>query len=132
MAIPYEDIIDLFESSFTSKEVIPDSLEYVWFKRAVGRYSFEISPVEFDSDIMELKTDDQTVADTIALYMMLFYKERDKSKINMRGQIVTKDISLNGGGAIYTAAKNDYEAILAQLDLLIAQQKEPAMNEEDT
>lgn len=132
MAIPYEDIIDLFESSFTSKEVIPDSLEYVWFKRAVGRYSFEISPVEFDSDIMELKTDDQTVADTIALYMLLFYKERDKSKINMRGQIVTKDISLNGGGAIYTAAKNDYEAILAQLDLLIAQQKEPAMNEEDT
>lgn len=132
MAIPYEDIIDLFESSFTSKEVIPDSLEYVWFKRAVGRYSFEISPVEFDSDIMELKTDDQTVADTIALYMLLFYKERDKSKINMRGQIVTKDISLNGGGAIYTAAKNDYEAILAQLDLLIAQQKEPAMNGEDT
>lgn len=131
MAITYQTVIDLFESSFASKEIIPEDLEVVWFKRAVGRYSFEISPIQYNEKTQEIDSDNMIVADTLALYMLLFWKERDKAKINMRGQIVTKDISLNGGGAVYTAAKNDYEVILEQLNDLITKQKHPAWNEED-
>lgn len=131
MAITYQTVIDLFESSFASKEIIPEDLEVVWFKRAVGRYSFEISPIQYNEKTQEIDSDNMIVADTLALYMLLFWKERDKAKINMRGQIVTKDISLNGGGAVYTAAKNDYETILEQLNELITKQKHPAWNEED-
>lgn len=131
MAITYQTVMDLFESSFVSKEIIPEDLEMVWFKRAVGRYSFEISPIQYNEKTQEIDSDNMIVADTLALYMLLFWKERDKAKINMRGQIVTKDISLNGGGAVYTAAKNDYETILAQLNDLITKQKHPAWNEED-
>ena len=131
MVITYQTVIDLFESSFASKEIIPEDLEVVWFKRAVGRYSFEISPIQYNEKTQEIDSDNMIVADTLALYMLLFWKERDKAKINMRGQIVTKDISLNGGGAVYTAAKNDYEAILEQLNDLITKQKHPAWNEED-
>lgn len=131
MAITYQTVMDLFESSFVSKEIIPEDLEMVWFKRAVGRYSFEISPIQYNEKTQEIDSDNMIVADTLALYMLLFWKERDKAKINMRGQIVTKDISLNGGGAVYTAAKNDYETILEQLNDLITKQKHPAWNEED-
>ena len=131
MAITYQTVIDLFESSFSSKEIIPEDLEMVWFKRAVGRYSFEISPIQYNEKKQEIDSDNMIVADTLALYMLLFWKERDKAKINMRGQIVTKDISLNGGGAVYTAAKNDYETILEQLNDLITKQKHPAWNEGD-
>lgn len=131
MVITYQTVIDLFESSFASKEIIPEDLEVVWFKRAVGRYSFEISPIQYNEKTQEIDSDNMIVADTLALYMLLFWKERDKAKINMRGQIVTKDISLNGGGAVYTAAKNDYETILEQLNDLITKQKHPAWNEED-
>ena len=131
MAITYQTVMDLFESSFVSKEIIPEDLEMVWFKRAVGRYSFEISPIQYNEKIQEIDSDNMIVADTLALYMLLFWKERDKAKINMRGQIVTKDISLNGGGSVYTAAKNDYETILEQLNDLITKQKHPAWNEED-
>ena len=131
MAITYQTVINLFESSFVSKEIIPEDLEMVWFNRAVGRYSFEISPIQYNEKTQEIDSDNMIVADTLALYMLLFWKERDKAKINMRGQIVTKDISLNGGGAVYTAAKNDYEVILEQLNDLITKQKHPAWNEED-
>ena len=131
MAITYQTVINLFESSFVSKEIIPEDLEMVWFNRAVGRYSFEISPIQYNEKTQEIDSDNMIVADTLALYMLLFWKERDKAKINMRGQIVTKDISLNGGGAVYTAAKNDYETILEQLNDLITKQKHPAWNEED-
>lgn len=131
MAITYQTVMDLFESSFVSKEIIPEDLEMVWFKRAVGRYSFEISPIQYNEKTQEIDSDNMIVADTLALYMLLFWKERDKAKINMRGQIVTKDISLNGGGSVYTAAKNDYETILEQLNDLITKQKHPAWNEED-
>ena len=131
MTISYQSVIDIFESSFVSKEISPESLERVWFERAISRYSFEITPLQYDPITLEIEAQNYTVADTIAQYMLLFWKERDKAKINLRGQIVTKDISLNGGGSVYTAAKNDYEMILEQLNDLIAKQKTAAFSQED-
>lgn len=127
--IDYQYVIHLFESSFQDNTVIPDSLERIWFKRAVGRYSFEIHELSYDEEIQELDTDDPIVADTLALYMLLFYAERNKSKVYKRSQIVTKDISLNGGGSIYSSVENEYNDILSQLDDLIAKQKHPALSE---
>ena len=127
--IDYQYVIDLFESNFQDKDIIPESLERIWFKRAVGRYSFEIQELFYDEEIQELDTDDPIVADTLALYMLLFYAERNKSKVNKRSQIVTKDISLNGGGSIYSATKNEYDDILSRLEDLISKQKHPALSE---
>ena len=47
-----QDVFDSFESSFKDKVIIPEALEIVWLKKAVGRYSIELSPISFDSDIV--------------------------------------------------------------------------------
>ena len=42
------DIYESFESSFKEKTVIPEALEFVWFNKAVGRYSVKLDPLNFD------------------------------------------------------------------------------------
>ena len=37
-----QEVFDSFESSFKDKNVIPDALELVWLKKAIGRYSIEL------------------------------------------------------------------------------------------
>lgn len=130
--IQAQTVFDLFESSFVSQVEIPLTLEEMWLQRAVARFSLEISPITYDSDTGEIDTAEMIVADTLALYMLLFYKERDKSRLGLRGQIVTPDLSINGGGSAFTAAKNDYDAILAQLNDLLNKQKHPSLHTTNT
>lgn len=50
------DIIRFFESSFVDKHVIPESLEMVWLEKAIGRYSIELDPLNFDKELLEFDT----------------------------------------------------------------------------
>ncbi len=140
MGITTAYVKDMFESAIISRTIIPDDLEDIWLKRAVARYAFEIYPITYDESegtitvsTFDALTDDdvkntlyEITADTLALYMQLFWKERDKARINNRSQIVTKDLSLNGGGAIYSAVKSDYEQIQADIADHIQKLKTPA------
>ena len=45
------EIIESFESTFADKKVIPFSLELMWLKKAIGRYSVELDPLNFDEEI---------------------------------------------------------------------------------
>jgi len=99
------EIIDFFESSFTSKVELPYTLEMVWLKRAIGVYSNEISDVSFTSSTLndnEVITFDEElkviVIELLAMYMRLFYQEREVSLINKRSSIVTKELSWDGNG----------------------------------
>ena len=38
-----KDVINSFESSFADKQVLPESLEIMWLKKAVGRYSVDLT-----------------------------------------------------------------------------------------
>ncbi len=42
-----KDVINSFESSFADKQVLPESLEIMWLKKAVGRYSVELDELNF-------------------------------------------------------------------------------------
>ena len=42
------EVIQSFESSFVDKTVLPVSLEMEWLKKAIGRYSAELSDLNFD------------------------------------------------------------------------------------
>lgn len=130
--IDYQYVIDLFESSFQDNYEIPESLEQIWFKRAIGRFSFDVDTLEYDEESQTINTDNLIVADTLATYMLLFYAERNKSRINKRNQIVTKDISLNGGGSIYSATEKEYDDILSDLTDLISKQKHEAIGGDDS
>ena len=127
MAISKQTVVELFESSIASTTALPTALVDAWFERAVDRYSFEVDPITYDKSARELDTDAMIDADILALYMKLFFQEREYMRIGLRSQIVTKDISLNGGGAIYSTAKNLIDDVRADLTDLITKRKHPSI-----
>ena len=116
MATTMNDVFESFEASFQDKCVIPQSLELVWLKKAIGRYSIELDPlsysIEFDDetaeDFLTFDADlDQYVIDTLAHYMKQSYQEREVSKVNKRINITGKDLSIAAGGYDKTSARNE-------------------------
>ena len=122
-----QEVFDSFESSFEDKVVISEALELLWLKKAVGRYSVELDPLTFES---ELKTFDsklnQDVIDTLAAFMKQYYQEREVSRVNKQISIVGKDISIDGAGHTKTAAKSELEYCDFKSSLMVANQKPTA------
>lgn len=124
-----QDVFDSFESSFKDKVIIPEALEIVWLKKAVGRYSIELSPISFDSDTMEFDRElDQYSIDTLAAFMKQSYQEREVSRINKQVSITGKDVSITMGQGGKTAVKEELDYCDSQSEQMIANQKPTAYN----
>lgn len=122
-----QDVIDFFESSFQDKHIIPFDLELVWLKKAIGRYSIELTPLTFYSKVLEFDCElDTYTIDTLAQMMKKFYQERELSKVNKRISIVGKDISIDGSNGSKTAAKNELNHICTELTDMVENQKPTA------
>ena len=127
MGTTAQEVIDFFESSFRDKVVLPLELEMLWLKKAIGRYSLELEPLEYDEDIGIFNyVLDVYVIDTLASFMRQYYQEREVSKINKQISIVTKDISVDGQGHGKTAARNELEYYEEQNNRLVFHQKPSA------
>ena len=121
------DVIQSFESSFVDKRVLPVSLEIEWLKKAVGRYSIELDPLNFDEELLEFDIKlDRYVIDTLAAFMLQMYQERQVSLVNKRVSIVGKDLSIDGSGNSKTAEKNHLEYVRSQVVEMIENQKPTA------
>lgn len=104
------EVFDSFESSFQDKKIIPFELQLVWLKKAVGRYSVELEPLNFCvADLSFDKRLDQYTIDTLGAFMKQSYQEREVSKVNKRVSIVGKDISIDGNNGSKTAARSELE-----------------------
>lgn len=104
------DVFDSFESSFQDKTEIPEQLELVWLLKAIGRYSIELDPLNFNEELLKFDCKlDRYVIDTLGAFMKQSYQEREVSKVNKRVSIVGKDISIDGNNGSKTAAKNELE-----------------------
>lgn len=89
------EVIQSFESSFVDKKVLPESLEMEWLKKAIGRFSIELDPLNFDTELNEFDCQlDRYVIDTLAAFMKQMYMERQWSLVNKRVSIVGKDLSV--------------------------------------
>lgn len=118
-----QEVFDFFESSFRSKEEFPFELEMVWLKRAIGRYSTELDPLEFDERILEFNCKlDAYAIDTLATFMRQSHQEREVSKANKRVSIVTKDISIDGNGNTKNAEAKDLAYISEKADQMVDNQ----------
>jgi len=127
MGTSANEVFDSFDSSFRDKEVIPDGLKKVWLKKAIARYSIELSPIEFDEETMSFAEQiDRIIVDTLAAYMKQYYQEREVSKVNKRVSIVGKDLSIDGGGHSKTAARNELEYDASKSDYMAFIQKSTA------
>ena len=106
------DIIRFFESSFVDKHVIPESLEMVWLEKAIGRYSIELDPLNFDKELLEFDTElDSYIMDTLSVFMKEYYQERQVSLANKRISIVGNDIRREGSNGAKTAEKSPLEYV---------------------
>ena len=106
-----QEVIDFFESSFADKHVLPDSLELVWLRKAIGRYSIELDQLNYDEEIMQFDTKlNDYVISTLAEFMKQLYMERQYSLINKRVSIVGKDLSWDASNSSkkYTKDELDY------------------------
>lgn len=102
------DVFDSFESSFQDKCIIPFELELIWLLKAIGRYSLELNPLNFDRLTLQFDTRlKQYEIDTLAAFMKQLYQEREVSKVNKRVSIVSKDISVDGNNGSKVAAREE-------------------------
>lgn len=122
-----EEVFNSFDSSFRDKEIIPESLKFVWLKKAIARYSIELETIEFNEEEMSFNTAiDQYVIDTLAAFMKQMYQEREVSKVNKRVSIVGKDLSIDSGGHSKTAARNEMEYDSSKSSYMVQMQKPTA------
>ena len=121
------EVIQSFESSFVDKRVLPESLEMEWLKKAVGRYSVELDPINFDPEIREFDSElDRYVIDTLAAFMMQLYQERQVSLANKRVSIVGKDLSIDGSNGTKTSERTHLEYIREKASDMVENQKPTA------
>lgn len=118
-----QEVYDSFESSFRDKNLIPESLEFVWLKKAISRYSTELDKLTFDEHDMAFDSVlDGYVVDTLAAFMKQSYQEREVSKVNKRVSIVTKEISVDGNGNSKTAAREELAYDASKSEYMISNQ----------
>lgn len=122
-----KDVINSFESSFADKQVLPESLEIMWLKKAVGRYSVELDELNFDDELLQFDSKlDQYVIDTLAQFMLQMYQERQVSLVNKRVSIVGKDLSIDGSNGTKTAEKSHLDYIVWNASEMVENQKPTA------
>lgn len=122
-----QEVFESFESSFRDKVVIPEALEMLWLKKAIGRYSVELDSLNFDEVIQRF--DDklsQYTIDTLAAFMKQSYQEREVSRVNKQVSIVGKDLSIDGAGHTKSAARNELEYCDTKSIEMISNQKPTA------
>lgn len=125
----YEDVIKSFYSTFQDKVVIPESLAMEWFLKAVGKFSYEINPLNFDKKTLVFDIElDRYVIDTLGSMMKKFYQERELSKVNKRISIVGRDLSIDGSNGSKTAAKSELEIVSNEVDEMLYKQTPTAYN----
>ena len=125
----YEDVIKSFHSTFRDKTIIPEGLEREWFLKSVGKYSFEIDPLNFDEELLCFDVElDRYVIDTLGLMMKELYQQRELSKVNKRISIVAKDISIDGSNGTKTATKAELEMVSQEVGEMIYKQTPTAYN----
>lgn len=122
-----QDVIDFFETSFADRKVLPDSLEMIWLRKAIGRYSAELTELNFDVGLGEFDTVlDDYIISTLAEFMKQMYLERQYSLVNKRVSIVGKDLSLDGSNAQKAHTKNELDYTAEQARDMVENQKPSA------
>lgn len=122
------EVIESFESGFADKHVIPESLEMIWFKKAIGRYSVELEPLHYDDELASFnKKLDRYIIDTLAQFMLEMYQERQVSLVNKRVSIVGKDLSIDGSGNSKKYASEELSYISEKARGMVESQKPSAL-----
>ena len=135
MATTYQNVVDVFESTFTEKVALNDYLVKQWFKMAVGEFSIQIEPIYYDEN-KEIFVDvdgngtilNQTIVNILGYTIKRYYCEREYNKIIKRSNIITKDLSINNSEGDKRQAKNEIDWVNFKIVDFYEQLKPTAYN----
>lgn len=135
MATTYQNVVDVFESTFTEKVALNDYLVKQWFKMAVGEFSIQIEPIYYDEN-EEIFVDvdgngtilNQTIVNILGYTIKRYYCEREYNKIIKRSNIITKDLSINNSEGDKRQAKNEIDWVNFKIVDFYEQLKPTAYN----
>ena len=135
MATTYQNVVDVFESTFTEKVALNDYLVKQWFKMAVGEFSIQIEPIYYDEN-EEVFVDadgsgtilNQTIVNILGYTIKRYYCEREYNKIIKRSNIITKDLSINNSEGDKRQAKNEIDWVNFKIVDFYEQLKPTAYN----
>lgn len=126
-----QEVYDAFESTFSDKKEIPESLELQWLKMSVGRYNAEIAidePLIFDEELLEFdKQIDQYIISTLGQMIRELYQEREFSRVTKIASIVG-EISVNGTNGLQKYSKEELDYHSNKVNSMIDNQKPTALN----
>lgn len=135
MATTYQNVVDVFESTFTEKVALNDYLVKQWFKMAIGEFSIQIEPIYYDEN-EEIFVDadgsgtilNQTIVNILGYTIKRYYCEREYNKIVKRSNIITKDLSINNSEGDKRQAKNEIDWVNFKIVDFYEQLKPTAYN----
>ena len=135
MATTYQNVVDVFESTFTEKVALNDYLVKQWFKMAIGEFSIQIEPIYYDEN-EEVFVDadgngtilNQTIVNILGYTIKRYYCEREYNKIIKRSNIITKDLSINNSEGDKRQAKNEIDWVNFKIVDFYEQLKPTAYN----
>lgn len=113
----YDEIINVFHSRFQSNEILPDGLEYQFFKNAIGEYETDLTELGFDKETKDFK--EPLSPAQIQILGRLMYKDylgryRDRAlKLN---NVVGRDIQLTGLANTKAQVNRAYEDLVEDIE----------------
>jgi len=126
-----QEVYDSFESTFSDKKEIYESLELQWLKAAIGRYNMEIAidePLKFDPELLTFSEElDQYVIDTLGQMIRQLYQEREYSRVTKIASIVGKELSVNGTNGLQKYSKDELAYHESKTSDMIENQKPTAL-----
>ena len=103
---------NVFDAIFVDEQIVGDGIFEQWFKMAVGEYSREIEPLEYDNISGEFNVDlPQDVITLLGFIIKRFYCERKYNKIIKKNNIIAKDITLNATDSSKARAKEELDYV---------------------
>ncbi|MDL2301464.1 hypothetical protein LJC58_03820 [Lachnospiraceae bacterium OttesenSCG-928-D06] len=128
-----QEIYDCFESTFSDKIEIPDSLEHQWLIMSISKYNTEIATTA-DTELIYDKVlgifDKKINSSIIVLlgsYMRVLYQEREYSRVNKIASIVGKDLSVNSGMSLSKYSEKELVYHVNKTNDMTEKQKPSAM-----
>lgn len=120
---------NVFDAIFVDEQIVGDGIFEQWFKMAVGEYSREIEPIQYNDETatfdVELPQDAITL---LGFIVKRFYCERKYNKIIKKNNIIAKDITLNATDSSKARAKEELDYVNLTIKEMFSKLKPSAYN----
>ena len=124
-----QEVRDVFDASFTDTQIVGDGIFKQWIKMAIGEYSREIEPIQYNDETATFDVDlPQDAITLLGFIVKRFYCERKYNNIIKKNNIIAKDITLNATDSSKARAKEELDYVNLTIKEMFSKLKPSAYN----